>query len=352
MIEHVDSDRWPSLTRQFRDNNYQQLCAYGCMLAELRHADAEQVAIKSGNEIVGLASVRIRTMPVVGGGMAYISGGPLTRMGRGDDLSRLAECLKLLKAEYVDRRGLALRILGPLGSPDWNRQAETVFRDAGMERTEQSRSYRTFLLDIRPPLPDLRAGCSKYWRRNLRRAEERDFEVRVGTGDDLFGTINELYDRLRRRKQFHSNLDAEFYTSLQTHLDGEERFIASVVETDHDPVSGLIVSLLGDTCVPLILATDEAGLRSYAAYRLQWHSISMARERGMSYYDLGGIDPVANSGVYNFKKGLRGVDLTAPGPIDFAAAGVRGLITRGVETACRRFAARPDRTTTPLEKAA
>jgi hypothetical protein len=352
MIEHLESHRWVSLAGTFRDYNYQQLPAYAEMLAELRRARAEQVAIRSGDHLLGLANVRIRTVPVVGGGMAYISGGPLTRRDCDDDPIRLAECLKLLKEEYVDRRGLTLRILGPLGSPEWNRQSETVFRDAGMECTGQSRSYRTFLLDIRPSPEDLRAACSKYWRRNLRRAEERDFEVRAGTGNDLFGTISELYDRLRHRKQFHANLDAEFYSSLQTRLTGEETFTASVVEVDGDPVSGLIVSMLGDTCIPLILATDEVGLRSYAAYRLQWHSISMAREHGMSYYDLGGIDPDRNSGVYNFKKGLRGLDLTAPGPFESAPAGVRGLISRTVETAYGCVAARPDRTPPPLEQAA
>lgn len=352
MIEHVDSDRWPSLARRFLDNNYQQICAYGRTLAELNHADSEQIAITSGDALLGLANVRIRMLPFIGGGVAYITGGPLSRTGRSDDLSRLAECLSLLREEYVDRRGLTLRILGPLGSPEWNAGAGKVFSDTGMDSTDQSRSYRTFLLDIRPSLDDLRAACSKYWRRNLRRAEKRDFQVRTGTGDELFATVCTLYDRLCQRKQFHSNLDAEFYASLQTRLNGHEKLTASVIEVDDEPVSGLIVSLLGDTCIPLILATDEAGLRSYAAYRLQWHSIAMAREHGMSYYDLGGIDPEANSGVYNFKKGLRGLDMTAPGPYESTPAGFRGLVNRGMETTYKRLTGQADRSSASLKKAA
>ena len=336
-IDILTCGQWQDLSRRFRDDNYQQGWAYGRELAARHHAECEHVAVRSAGELLGVASVRLRRVPVVGGGIAYISSGPLTRMDRRDDIDRLTLCLDLLRIEYVEDRGLNLRILAPLGSPQWNDKARTAFERAGLRPGAPSRSYRTFLLDIDRPPEKIRAGCSKYWRRNLRRAESRPFTVRSGVERDLFEPIRALYAELRQRKRFHAPLDADFYTMLQQKLDGDERFVASLVECDGSPAAGLIVSMQGDTCVPLVLAADESGLRNYAVYLLQWRSIDEARQRGMRYYDLGGIDPEENEGVYNFKKGLRGVDLRAPGPFETAPSGLRAMLTRGAETIHHRL---------------
>ncbi|MHC4416214.1 MAG: lipid II:glycine glycyltransferase FemX [Planctomycetota bacterium] len=343
MIEPVSRQRWRTLASSFLDDNYQQGRAYGEALARRHHAVCEHMAIVSEGEILGLAGVRIRYVPLLKGGIAYISGGPLTRRGRADDIARLTRCLELLRAEYVDRRGLILRILAPLGSPAWNRAATKAFAEAGMTPTRLARSYRTFLLEIDRPLEEIRADCSKYWRRNLRRAERNEFVVRAGTTRDLFEPIVRLYERLLDRKRFRSPLDASFYAGLQRKLNQPEKLVATVVEIRNEPVAGLLSSMLGDTCTPVILAADVSGLRSYAAYLLQWHSIVMAHERGLGCYDLGGIDPEANPGVYNFKKGLRGLDLSAPGPYESIPLGAKGAISRGAEGLYRRLAsaARP-----------
>ena len=50
----------------------------------------------------------------------------------------------------------------------------------------------------------------------------------------------------------------------------------------------------------------------------------------MRYYDLGGIDPEGNPGVYHFKSGLGGREVTAPGPFEAAPSRAR---KRFVETA-------------------
>ena len=337
-VKTVSHERWRTLSQRFLDHNYQHTLAYADALARRRHATSEHVEIVSEGETLGLASVRIRTLAMLGGGVAYISCGPLTRMGRDDDIDRLTRCLAILQQEYVERRGLILRILAPLGSPQWNQQATEAFRRPGWRPAKESRSYRTFLLDISGPPEQVRAGCSKYWRRNLRRAESKPFTITVGTNTERFEPVRALYDRLLDRKQFRGSLGADFYAGLQQHLADDEQFVITTVLMDGEPVAAIVVSMLGDTCMPLILASNEVGLRSYAVYRLQWHSIVAASEQGANYYDLGGIDPVGNAGVYNFKKGLRGLDLCAPGPFECAPAGMKGAILRGAEGMYRRLA--------------
>jgi lipid II:glycine glycyltransferase (peptidoglycan interpeptide bridge formation enzyme) len=66
---------------------------------------------------------------------------------------------------------------------------------------------------------------------------------------------------------------------------------------------------MGDSAIYLLGATSDAGLNSKGAYLLQWTLINWLKDRGIRWYDLGGIDPAANPGVYSFKRGLSGVDI-------------------------------------------
>jgi len=335
-ITPVQQRQFIELAALFLDDNYQQHYAYAQAIAHRQHANIELVAVNNGNVLLGLACVRVRQLPLVGGGLAYISGGPLTRQND-DDASGLNRNLNALRVEYVEHRKLTLRILAPLGSPTWNHNANEAFMQNGFKLTTHSRRYQTFVLDLRSPLDDLRDHCSKYWRRNLRRAERRKFVTESSSSSVLMPTICALYERLLRRKGITTYLDASFFAQLQPQLLESERFQTTVVNFEGEPVAGLIVSMLGDTCIPVIIATDIIGMRNYATYLLQWHSISVAQEYGMNYYDLGGYDRENCEGVFNFKKGLRGIELNAPGPYECSGSGLKPLLTSCSESIYRRL---------------
>ena len=77
---------------------------------------------------------------------------------------------------------------------------------------------------------------------------------------------------------------------------------------DDELVAGHVSSTLGDTCIYLLGASNDRGRKLKASYILQWHTVKLARNAGAKWYDLGGIDPSANPGVYHFKSGLRGIE--------------------------------------------
>ena len=110
-VEIVSRVVWESLAPAFLDYNYRQTWQYGLALAGLRGAVSEHVAIRSGNEVIGLADVRIRRLPLIGGGLAFISGGPLTRRGSMNDTKCLSNSLDALWCEYVRKRRMTLQIL-------------------------------------------------------------------------------------------------------------------------------------------------------------------------------------------------------------------------------------------------
>ena len=330
-LEYPDRSGWQKAAASFDDFSYRQVWDFGVACAKRLGACSEHVAIHNGTDLLGLADVRIRRVPVVGSGIAYINGGPLVRKSGTSEPERLRNCLQTLLNEYVGRRGLVLRILPTLGNPAWNAAQEQVFADLGFGVASSCQSYRTMVVAIDPPLEQIRKAFDQKWRNGLNRAERNGLIVRTGGENLLFEEFCVLYRQLLDRKGFDVDLHADFYADVQRELANGERFLVSVVDVAGKPVAGHVASVLGDTCVYLLGASNDEGMQSKASYLLQWHTIQVARERGCFFYDLGGIDPEGNPGVYHFKQGLRGMDVTAPGPYEMQPAGLRRHIVRGCE---------------------
>ena len=70
------------------------------------------------------------------------------------------------------------------------------------------------------------------------------------------------------------------------------------------PISALIGTAMGNTGIYLLGATNEEGMKLKASYLLQWEMIKWLKQKDIIRYDLGGIDPINNPGVYEFKTGI------------------------------------------------
>jgi hypothetical protein len=337
MVEPVDRTRWQDLVRTFQDYSYRQSWEFGLACAVRRKAACEHVAAVRGPDVLAAADVRVRRIPVLGAGIAYLNGGPLVRRNASDDAERLADAVAALIAEYVRKRGCVLRINPAPGSVEWNETQHRVFRELGFDPCTAVRPYRTFMVPIDRSLDDLRKACAHQWRTNLNHALKADLRVLDGTGPELMETFCGLYEQLLDRKEFLADLSARFYAGVQARLRDHERFHVDLAIHEDRPVSGYVWSALGDTCVLLLGASNERGLEVRASYRLLWHILQAARERNCRWYDLGGIDPEGNPGVYRFKKGLGGLDITAPGPYEFRPVGVRRYLSEGGERMVRLF---------------
>jgi CelD/BcsL family acetyltransferase involved in cellulose biosynthesis len=338
-IVRLDRAQWEVAAQQFSDYSYRQNWAYGETLAAKRGAASEHIAIQRGDEIAGLADVRIKMVPVIGGGLAYISGGPLIRKSDDGiaDQERLVVCLDALVREFVQRRGLTLRILAPIGGAEHNESVARCFEEAGFQRTTRGEHYRTVLLDIDRPLDVIRSSMHSHWRRHLNGAERNNLEVTFGTEHERFAQVAQMSEALRARKGFEVDLDAMFFADVQNHMREGEKLIVGIVHQNGTPVAGNITAMHGDTAVYLVGASTDAALESKASYLMHWKTLELARQRGMKWYDLGGIDPDANPGVTSFKLRTNGADVTAAGPYEKASEGVRRRIADLAERAYLRL---------------
>jgi len=86
---------------------------------------------------------------------------------------------------------------------------------------------------------------------------------------------------------------------------------------------GLLIMIVGKT-MQLIFSVAVRGEQSPSRI-LHWTAIKAALNAKVTRYDLGGMDPVGNPGVYEFKRQLRGQLVTIP-PIRGSALTLRGRI--------------------------
>jgi len=331
-VQLIDQQEWEALARQFDDYNYQQTWAFGQRAAERLNADSENIAIRSGDDVIGIANVRIKSLPLLPMGIAYINGGPvILKSGPQIDTAIIfRRCLAALKREYVDRRRMVLRIICPIADEELIAEENNEFEKQGFKPSTSARFYRTMIIDVENDQESLRKNLAQKWRNCLNRAEKNDLKVLRGTGDELFEKFETLFNELRERKWFEVDMGVEYFRKLQRELSEDEKFIVHIAEADGKPVAGHIGSFIGGTAVYLLGASTDSGNKLKASYLLQWQVMMHAKESGCRYYDLGGIDPDGNPGVFRFKDRMGGVDLTAAGPFE-AGTPVLGRLISSAE---------------------
>jgi lipid II:glycine glycyltransferase (peptidoglycan interpeptide bridge formation enzyme) len=252
----------------------------------------------------------------------------------------------------VDTQGLILRIQGTLGDLEWNRRSVERFVAKGFIPAH-SKAYRTMVLDLRPSLSDIRAALAQKWRNCLNKAERNNPAPCMSSDLKDFKQFTALFDPFVGRKGFTVDLGADFYSQVQSRSAAAEALTLTLVKSAEEDKkerklrAGHMSSMLGDTCVYLLGATSDEALKKNAAYLLQWNVIKVARERGMTWYDLGGIDPQGNPGVYHFKSGLGGVEMIAPGPFEYSPKTLRSRLILQTESAYRRWRQPPTASTPP-----
>ena len=314
-VDRVTPTEWAQMLDLFNDANLYQTWSYG----RVRWGDENlsHLVLKRNGEVQAIAQLRIVRPASFKFGMAYLRWGPLCeRRGQLLDSEVALNMARALEEEYVNKRKLFVRILPNAfaGSPRAT-VLQSAFSTFSLEPLDADNTYRTFVLDLAPSLEELRKSLDKKWRNQLTRAEKNNLTVIAGSGSGEYRAFCEIYQEMRKRKTFETSVDAEEFGRIQEELSESSRMRILIAKDNGVPVSGLVASAMGGSAIYLLGATSDSGLNSKGAYLLQWTMIQWLKENGIRWYDLGGIDPEQNPGVYHFKKGLSGQDVCQISPL-------------------------------------
>ncbi|WP_164116040.1 peptidoglycan bridge formation glycyltransferase FemA/FemB family protein [Sphingorhabdus sp. Alg239-R122] len=307
ILSRVDDSQADTLIGEFADASWRQCPAYACAAAAQIRAVSEYVKITHGDELVALANVRIKKLPVVGTGIAFISHGPMV-VRKGGEFDGVVFCavLRKLSEYYSETRKLCLRIEPHVYADALRDAVKTGFANAGFTR-QAGNGYQTFMIDLAPDLETLRKKLNGKWRTDLNRGERGGLRITRSSEAEDFDRFAPLLEQLADKKGFLAPQDAKFFKNVAAQAGLSDNITVHLAWNGDELVGGHIGSFTGDTAVYLLGATTDKGRNLRASYVLQWAVMEHAKSLGMARYDLGGVDEKANPAVHRFKKRMGGI---------------------------------------------
>jgi FemAB family len=329
-IQPIGPAHWPSLAAGFRDLTFEQSQAYAEAAARRIGASLHHYKVVRDGRVIAAAAVRIKTVPGLRRGIAWIASGPLVLPtdGVAPDEATLADVLAALRAELADRQGHVLRLrlsgLSGVGRDVLARAAER----AGLQPTLRASAYRSIALDLKSGTEALMAALNGKWRTDLRFALKSGLVLERQSGTPIEARFLEMFEKVQQSKSFRPEISPQFHFRL-----GDPDYVVEtlIAVKDGFDVAGIVTGTTGGCTTYLFGATLDAGRPLRAGYFLTWQAISLAQSRGLAWYDLGGIDAVENPDVARFKERMNGVPLFAE-PLESRPTGILPRVVLGAET--------------------
>jgi lipid II:glycine glycyltransferase (peptidoglycan interpeptide bridge formation enzyme) len=308
-IDTVSNTEWSRLLQQFDDATIYQTWSCGAVLwgkNRLSH-----IVLKEHDKVVGLAQVASIQLPFLRRGTALIFWGPVwRRSGHSGDYQLFSHLLKSLRDEYVGRRGMLLRVIPNETGSDEDK-VRTILEHVGFQW--KGRFYRTYKLDLTPSLADLRKQLRQKWRNCLNRSEKENLTIIRNTDMETYDTFYKIFLEMQGLKQIEEiSLDPLRLREIHRDLPEEIKPQIFLCKKEENPLAGAVVSVIGDTAILLLAASNLEGRKVMASYLLQWRIIEWLRMKGMQSYDLGGISP-SHPWVNHFKAGIGGENIPHAG---------------------------------------
>lgn len=339
LIQTVSAEDWPALSNRFRDLTYEQSLTYSQAAAKRIGAEVRFLRIERGGVLVAAAAVRIKKVPGLRRGIAWIASGPLIIPYDGPvpDEALYFDVLHILYKDLVVREGHILRLRFPGIAFHEPEQIAVIAARAGFGPAPHVAAYRSFAIDLSLDEGDLMKMLNGKWRTDLRYAFKSELTLESGYSFNLIERFLTLFEKVQEIKRFRPVISPEFHFSLQGNDFCRDILIATKDEVD---VAGIVIGSCGQSAIYLFGATSEAGRRLRAGYFLTWQGINLARSRGLAWYDLGGVDFEANPSVARFKERMNGRQILAAGPYEARPVGIFPHIVCGLEALRAKMKAR------------
>jgi peptidoglycan pentaglycine glycine transferase (the first glycine) len=288
-----------------------------------------RLAFKRDDQIVAMASIGIRSIGPLK--VMYAPKGPVLK-DTGELL--LGEVLDYLQKLARNQFAIWLKIdpdmvigTGVPGETDAiaNPIGETftqVLTARGWRFSSDQVQYRnTLCINLTQSEDELLAAMSQNTRRKVRTAEKKGVVVRAGTTADM-PILYDLYRITGERDHFLIRPPSYYEQAWRSFMEAGLAH-ALIAEYEGTPIAHVILLHFGRKCWYFYGASSNAERERMPNYLLQWEAMRWAKAQGYAIYDMWGAPNIFNEsdsmwGVYEFKRGFRGVVTRHVGAWDYA----------------------------------
>ncbi|MCX7013929.1 MAG: GNAT family N-acetyltransferase [Candidatus Sumerlaeota bacterium] len=302
-MDGLTQAEWAETLDQFDDACVYQSWPYGSV--RWGEGNLSHLVLRDGaGAIASAAQARIVRLPLSRAGIAYVTWGPMwRRRGRAADVKVFREAVRALQAEYVEERGLWLRLL-----PNESSEEEELLRILAEEGFSRNRAPadRTIWFDLTRSESEWLAALKRKFRWCLKSSEQNAFEIEEGDDPRLYEEFCAVYQQMRETKQFVEYVDVDEFREIHRRLPDRHKLHVMVCRLGGESVAANVSSGIGEMAVGFFKATNLRGRESSAGYWLQWRELLYWKAKGCRWYDFSGINPITNPGGYHFKSGFLG----------------------------------------------
>jgi hypothetical protein len=260
-----------------------------------------RVCVYYNDAPVLLAQFFSRSFPFIGVKCAWAPGGPVSYC----ETSEIQENAFRELRRDLRRKGFRILVSQPYG-------IRTGFA-AGIPIPGR-KPYRTFVIDLRQDTCTLEAALKKTFRYEKNRFFRDGGTIVLSNEDAACRTFAAMYADLAKRKHFSASGSMDLIRSILRSFEqgsstdcAEARLLLAY--EGKSPRAGASILRAGRTGLYL-WGASAAGGPGYAAKAIQWRAMEWLKSKGVTIYDLGGVDPIRNRAVYDFKRRFGGQFVT------------------------------------------
>lgn len=299
---------WDETLARFEDCSPFQVYAWGEYRRGLGWEPYRWAAFNDQNEVVAMVQGYVRSYPL-GVGLLWGEGAPVGDLSVCDQSLQIAITrdtgLKRIYCRFrCDRQRNILDAL-KLTAQRWT-----------LSWSPLTSSY-SMLLDLTAEEDRLLAGCDRNWRRNLARSKDCGLKTEQWLAPDA-NEIVSIYESMQQVKGLDQQHSLNELNQLLRNI-GDRMVTYRCRDKSGETVAVGAVLVIGHCANSWLAATTEQGRKLNASYAVYWALIQHCRRIGVRTFDLAGIDPVRNHGVYRFKRGTGATAVELLGEWDWAS---------------------------------
>jgi hypothetical protein len=308
LAEETAKEIWDKQLVKFYDCSPYQTYSWGQYHKALGWEPYYFVAETAQGAISAMFLGFLRRYPL-GIGLMWCTGGPI------GDLKTWNESLPItvLKATKLKRLYLRFRCDRErdaqtalfLNYQNWTRSIYTMTSNVSME------------LDLSASETSLFSNLSNKWRRNLNISLKNNLIIKLCQNPNI-EEICSVYAEMEARKNLPQQFSFEKLENL-FNFSGSNLIFYRCEDASGKLLCFRGCLIAGNRACDYLAATTESGRDLRASYATYWQLLMYCQSQGIRYFDLGGIDPWANPGVYKFKRETGAREIEYLGEWDWAS---------------------------------
>ena len=233
--------------------------------------------------------------------------GPLWFEGYGDD-SHFEAFLETLNREFPARFGRRRRFIPEIT----DRPAVRALLERNGFKRRGAETYQTIWLGLTPNLETLHKNLKKKWRNALSKAQRRNLRVEWDFEGAHLTWFLQGYALDKAQKNYDGPSVKLMQALGRSFIAGKGLMIGRAM-LDNRPVAAILIVCHGRSATYQIGWSSQEGRETAAHNLLLWEALAVLKGRGITDFDLGGINETQSEGIKIFKDGLGGRSVSLPG---------------------------------------